>query len=135
MPWSVLGGGALSGKYRRDPVPEDRFIRYENFQKRFHSSRNLDVIEQYRTIAEDAGISLATLAQAWVGTRWFVPSTIIAATNLTQLKENIDAFSVPLSDSVLRKVNSVHETCKDPYLLGHPTGPWDPRGAHPTTSP
>ncbi len=76
------------------------------------------MIEKYQKVAKEAGMSLATLAQKWCATRWFIPSTIIGATTMEQLKENIDAFGVDLSDDVMRKIDAIHNECKDPYVMG-----------------
>lgn len=134
LPWSVLGGGALTGKYKLDEDGKiiqkgnenSRFVLYEQFQGRFCSPRNLAIVEKYQSIAKEAGMSLATLAQKWCATRWFIPSTIIGATNIEQLKENIDAFSVDLSEDVLLKIDDIHEECKDPYISGYAAGLWRP---------
>lgn len=40
-------------------------------------------------IAKDADMSVATLAQAFCKSRWYIPSSIIGATTLAQLKENV----------------------------------------------
>jgi aryl-alcohol dehydrogenase-like predicted oxidoreductase len=48
------------------------------------------------------------MALAWCYSRWFVGSTIIGATNLTQLKENIDAADLVLSAEVLKGIEEIH---------------------------
>ena len=67
---------------------------------------------RYAELARANGMTPAQLALAWCYSRWFVASTIIGATNLTQLKENIDAFELHLSDEVIAKINAIHaEIC------------------------
>lgn len=124
LPWSVLGGGALTGKYKLDDrgtliekgIEKSRFVLFKQFQGRFVMPQNITAINKYAAVAKEAGISLATLAQKWCATRWYIPSTIIGATTMAQLKENIDAFGVDLSDDVLEKIDSIHMEVKDPYV-------------------
>lgn len=64
---------------------------------------------------------VATLALAWCRSRWYVGSTIIGATKMGQLKENIDAFDEDLTPSlskeVLAKIDAVHLRQKDPATV------------------
>ena len=54
------------------------------------------------------------MALAWCYTRWFVASTIIGATTLAQLKENIDAYATPLGDDVAAAIDAVHASLPNP---------------------
>jgi aryl-alcohol dehydrogenase-like predicted oxidoreductase len=54
------------------------------------------------------------MSLAWCYSRWFVGSTIIGATNLAQLKENIDAESVTLSDEVVAAIDAIHARYTNP---------------------
>ncbi len=56
----------------------------------------------------------ATLALAFVRSRWFVASTIIGATTLDQLKENIDSARVALSADTLQVIDAVHARYPNP---------------------
>lgn len=126
LPWSVLAGGVLSGKYngrlddRFDPVDKSldkaRFVMFKSFQGRFVSKQTLEKTEQYRQVGKSKGMSVATLAQAFCKSRWYIPSTIIGATTLEQLKENIDSFDVELDKETLDAVDQIHTECKDPCL-------------------
>lgn len=73
-------------------------------------------IDQYKEIAKTNNLSLATLAHAWCRTRCFIPSTIIGATTIKQLEENIDAFCVRLDNATLKKIDEIHIQCLDPYM-------------------
>lgn len=76
-----------------------------------------EVIEagkRYAALARTHGITPTQLALAWCHSRWFVASTIIGATNLAQLKENIDAFEVQLSDELILGVNAIHARMSNP---------------------
>ena len=67
-------------------------------------------------IAADNGMSVTQLALAWCYSRWFIASTIIGATSLEQLKTNIDAYSIKLSDELVKAVNEVHLEFTDPGM-------------------
>ena len=49
-------------------------------------------MSEYAAVATKHGLTPSELALAWCHSRWFVASTIIGATSLSQLKENIGAF-------------------------------------------
>lgn len=125
LPWSILGGGSLTGKYNKElEFPDDhakahegiegaRFVLFPNFQGRFKSPPALKAILKYQKIAQDNGMSVATLAQAFCKSRWYIPSSIIGATKISQLKENIDAFELDLDEKTLKKIDEVHNENKD----------------------
>eukprot|EP00959_Pyramimonas_sp_CCMP1952_P364103 7624913-Pyramimonas_sp.AAC.1 len=63
-------GGALSGKYVGGDKPADsRFAKYPNFMVRYQSDASTAAINKYQKIADEAGISLATLSLAWCRSR------------------------------------------------------------------
>lgn len=123
LPWSPLAGGALSGKYKFDEqgqlitkgLEKSRMVLFPTFMGRFIDPKKRKVIDQYAKLAEDNGMSLATLALSFCKSRSFSASTILGATSLEQLTENIDAFSVELSEDVLAKIDEIHNSCLDPF--------------------
>jgi aryl-alcohol dehydrogenase-like predicted oxidoreductase len=68
----------------------------------------------YLDLAKDIGISLTTLALAFVNQRPFVTSNIIGATNLTQLKENIDSINTRISKETLDRIDAIHAIIPNP---------------------
>jgi aryl-alcohol dehydrogenase-like predicted oxidoreductase len=66
------------------------------------------VCQRYADLARQHGLTPARLALAWCYSRWFVASTIIGATNLTQLQENIDAWDVKLTPELEAAINAIH---------------------------
>ncbi|ESK41201.1 hypothetical protein P256_00190 [Acinetobacter nectaris CIP 110549] len=114
LAYSPLAFGMLSGKYRHGQKPENarislfsRFTRYTNAQCEWAT-------EQYAQLAEKHDLSLTQLALAFIKQQFFVTSTIIGATNLTQLKENIDAFSINLNDEILEGIELIHKQQPNP---------------------
>lgn len=127
LPWSILAGGALTGKYNgknlggdgNDPdetVRNARFVLFPSFQGRFLSKQALAATEKYMKIAKKHDMSCATLAQAFCKSRWYIPSSIIGATTVEHLKENIDAFEIDLSEEILNEIDAVHNENKDCVL-------------------
>ena len=114
LAYSPLGCGVLSGKYIQKKDEENsrlnlfkRFVRYSSEQSTEATSRYLD-------IAQKNNISLTKMALAFVNQQPFVTSNIIGATNLNQLKENIDSIETELSHDTLKEIEKVHELIPDP---------------------
>ena len=108
LAYSPLAFGMLTGKYRHGAKPANgritlfsRFSRYTNPECEWAT-------EQYAQLAEKHGLSLTQLALAFIKQQFFVTSTIIGATNLDQLKENIQAFEIELSPEILQGIEAIH---------------------------
>ena len=127
LPWSVLCGGLLSGKYgaaaRAPPTDDARFVKFDDYMSRWHPKHaqpaTLEAAEAYAAIAERAGLSPTELAILWCRTRPFVAhgSVIVGATSVEQLKHNLDAFLLPaavMTEEVEREIDAVHIRCRDP---------------------
>eukprot|EP00918_Siedleckia_nematoides_P043691 GHVU01095534.1.p1 GENE.GHVU01095534.1~~GHVU01095534.1.p1 ORF type:complete len:392 (+),score=61.52 GHVU01095534.1:78-1178(+) len=126
LPWTPLGGGMLTDKYIGPDgtlLPEDkfpaeaRFTKYTKWMVRMKQGNAKKAVEQYYAIAKEANVPLVTMALQWCLSRWYVTSTIIGATSLEQLKQNLDAFDTsqpPLSSEVLQKIDEVHLSCQNP---------------------
>ncbi len=69
---------------------------------------------RYTKLARDYGYTPTQLALAWCYSRWFVTSTIIGATNLQQLEENIRATDVKLTEEVIAAINAIHAVAANP---------------------
>jgi aryl-alcohol dehydrogenase (NADP+) len=70
----------------------------------------------YAELAKRVGLSPATLAIAFVASRWFCASTIVGATTLAQLGENIEAGKVTLPDNVLAEIDAIHLRYPNPAI-------------------
>lgn len=114
LAYSPLGFGMLSGKYRQKPWdPNWRIAKYARFT-RYNKPQAFAAVERYAAIAEAAGMSLATLALAFVNSRAFVTSNIIGATNLQQLQENIASIQTTLSADTIAAIDAVHAEISNP---------------------
>ncbi|MFK0569900.1 aldo/keto reductase [Endozoicomonas sp.] len=116
LPWSPLAGGILSGKYRNGQIPEGSRWSIGQRNGLFRDTPlTHKAIEGYLAVAERHGLSLAQMALAWVYQMEGVTSTIIGATSLAQLKENIEAYHLPLSEEVLAGINDVFRRYPVPF--------------------
>ncbi len=113
LAYSPLAFGQLTNKYNEDANATGRLTRFPaTWSPRYMRPTVFEASSRYAELARANGMTPAQLALAWCYSRWFVSSTIIGATNLTQLKENIDAFELRLSDEVIAKINAIHaEIC------------------------
>ena len=68
----------------------------------------------YLDLSKDIGISLTTMALAFVNQQEFVTSNIIGATSLSQLKENIDSIDIKISKDVISRINCIHSEIPNP---------------------
>ncbi|MFZ9057704.1 MAG: NADP(H)-dependent aldo-keto reductase [Flavobacteriaceae bacterium] len=116
LAYSPLGFGVLTGKYLGGKLPEKaRLTLFPRFS-RYSSPQAAEATAYYLQLAEDHGLSLTALALAFVKSRSFVISNIIGATNLEQLKENIDAYQYTLSEQVLQEIDKIHNQIPNPAV-------------------
>lgn len=116
LAYSPLAFGLLTGKYRHQPPAASRMLLYPGFGARYHKTNVPEASSAYAELAEQAGLTPAQLALAFVHSRWFVGSTIIGATTLPQLQENLSCTQVTLSDDVLEQIQRVHRRLCNPAM-------------------
>lgn len=116
LPYSPLAGGSLSGKYRGGGAPPAgaRLTLFPGFMDRYLDSLNEAAVNAYCTVAEQHALTPAQLALAWCYHNELVSSTIIGATSLPQLHENLKAYDVRLSDAVLADIRQIYHQYTDP---------------------
>lgn len=120
LPWSPLAMGILSGKYLKKPW--DKNWRYQvgkdidsdpgfyRFNKNSESA-----VKAYLEVAKKHGLDVCQMALKFVDKQNFVTSTIIGATNMDQLKTDIDAFDIALSDEVMADIDAVYRQYPIPF--------------------
>ncbi|RZS99389.1 aldo/keto reductase [Aquimarina brevivitae] len=113
LPYSPLGFGQLTGKYLDETPPNARVTLFPQFN-RYHNTNSFAATRAYNEIAKEHNISLTKMALSFVTERPFVTSTIIGATTMEQLKENIDSINISLSKEILQKINEVHNDIPNP---------------------
>ena len=116
LPWSPLAAGALTGKYIGGARPEGSRWGLEQRNGLF---RDTDVtneaVKAYKALAEKNGMTAAQLALVWCDQVDGVTSTIIGATTIEQLKEDIDAFDIELSDELKADIAAIHRQFPVPF--------------------
>ncbi len=115
LAYSPLAFGQLSAKYLDNPKASGRLTLFPpTWSPRYLRPAVLAATARYAELARANGMTPAQMALAWCYTRWFVAATIIGATTLAQLKENIDAHATPLSDEVVAAINAIHASLPNP---------------------
>ncbi|MGO4378408.1 aldo/keto reductase [Pseudoduganella sp. RAF53_2] len=115
MAYSPLAFGQLTAKYYDNPKAHGRLTIFPpTWSPRYLRPTVLEAVGEYARLARANGLTPAQLALGWCYSRWFVASTIIGATTLAQLKENIDAFTTHLSPDVVAAVNAIHARITNP---------------------
>lgn len=106
--YSPMAFGHLSGKYIADPQAQGRVNLFPGYAQRYTKPNVQPATAAYAALAHKHGMSPAQLALSFVYHRWFVTSTIIGATTMAQLQENIQAWQKPLSDEILQEIEAIH---------------------------
>lgn len=114
LPYSPLAFGLLSGKYLADPGAAGRIKEFAGFGQRYTKVNVAPAVTAYVELASRHGLTPSQLALAFVYSRWFVASTIIGATSLMQLEENLGALAVPLPPAALAEIDALHLRYSNP---------------------
>jgi aryl-alcohol dehydrogenase-like predicted oxidoreductase len=114
LAYSPLAFGHLSGKYVDDAAAKGRVTLFRGYAQRYTKPGVHAASAAYATLARDNGLTPAQLALSFVMHRWCVASTIIGATNMTQLQENIGAYAIQLSDEILAEIEKIHLNTPNP---------------------
>lgn len=116
LPWSPLAGGVLSGKYLNGARPEGSRWCHAQRNGLFRDTQNThQAVSRYMQIAEQHNITPAQLALAWCKQVDGVTSTIIGATSMAQLKDDIAAFDIQLSVDALKQISEVLKDFPAPF--------------------
>jgi aryl-alcohol dehydrogenase-like predicted oxidoreductase len=114
IPYNPLAGGFLSGKHRAgSPTEGTRFTlggAAGRYQERYWHDQMFSTIETIRPIADEAGVSMATLAMQWVLANPVITSPIVGASRPEQLADSIAAVALPLATEVKEQLDQLtHE--------------------------
>lgn len=108
LAYSPLAFGHLTGKYVDDPVALGRVTMFLGYAQRYKKPNVPPATVAYTHLARQHGMTPTQMALAFVYHRWFVTSTIIGATSMMQLMENIDAWDCQLSPELLKEIEQLH---------------------------
>jgi aryl-alcohol dehydrogenase (NADP+) len=112
IPYNPLAGGLLTGKHNSEAGPEEgsRFTlgtAAERYQDRYWHEGMVETVEQIRPLAQEAGMSMAQLAVAWVAANPAITAPIIGASRPEQLDDTLKAIETPLAPDVKQRLEDL----------------------------
>lgn len=110
VPYNPLAGGLLTGKHRREagPIAGTRFDGNTMYLGRYWHDDYFAAVEDLKTVAREAGLSLVALAFRWLLSQPAVDSIILGASRLEQLEENLQACEGPtLDEATLKRCDEI----------------------------
>lgn len=123
-PWSPLGGGWLTGKYRASERPtgatrlgDDPSRGVEAYDVR-NTERTWRIVAEVEAVAHEIGRPMAHVALAWVASRPGVASTLLGARTLAQLTDNMAAFDLDLDSDLIDRLTEASNPGLPPYPYG-----------------
>lgn len=108
--WSPLAMGMLTGKYDEGMPEGARLSENENWAKNYVTEANRQRVRDMKEIADGLGLTRAQLALAWILRQKGVSSVITGATRPEQVRGNVEAAGVALSDDVLERLETLFST-------------------------
>lgn len=115
LPWGPLGGGFVSGKYRKGEQPPegsriaDATSQMEESWERRAIERNWRIIDVLGSIAEETDKSYSQVALNWLLNKPGVTAPILGARKLEQLEDNLGASGWKLDDKQMQRLDEVSE--------------------------
>ena len=108
LAYSPLAAGILSGKYMGGAKPEGaRFTLFDSLGIRFRKPMVSEAVDAYSALAKRRGVTLVQLALGYVASRWFLGASIIGATSMAQLKDDIAAGQLALDAETLDEIHQI----------------------------
>lgn len=114
LAYSPLAFGHLTAKYSDDPAAKGRATMFTGYAQRYTKPNVTPATIAYAKLARQHGMTPTQMALSFVYHRWFVTSTIVGATSMLQLKENIAAWHTKLSVEVLQEIEKLHLQMMNP---------------------
>jgi len=108
LAYSPLAFGLLSGKYLKDAGASGRITLFEGFGQRYSKPNVAPAVQAYAELAAAHGLTPTQLALAFTYRRWCVASTIIGATSVAQLDQNLDAWEVEITPELAAGIDAIH---------------------------
>lgn len=123
--YSPLSAGVLTGKYAPQPKrpggapppKRSRLRMFKGYRKEFQRTLGPAAVDAYVAVAKKHRITPAQLAIAHCNSRSFVSSTIIGATTMNQLTENLSSFLIEWTQELEDDVRSAYASYPDPWRV------------------
>jgi aryl-alcohol dehydrogenase-like predicted oxidoreductase len=126
LPWSPLGGGWLTGKYKADQAPTGATRLGENPNRgmeaysRRNNERTWQVLDALRSVSEARGASMSVVALAWLVDRPAITSVILGARTMEQLNDNLGTAGVHLTAEETTLLDNASAPLVSDYPYGGP---------------
>jgi aryl-alcohol dehydrogenase-like predicted oxidoreductase len=114
LAYSPLAAGYLSGKYQGGVIPKGSRLDVAKQFTRYVVPQENEATARYIAVAKEAGLTPVQLALGFVYSRPFVTSSIIGATSLDQLKENIEGSLTVIPEDAIKAIEAVQRILPDP---------------------
>ena len=114
LAYSPLAQGQLTGKYLGGALPEGARKTLYNRMQRYEGPGAAEALAAYVALARDLGVTPVQLALKFVDTRPWTTSTIVGASNVRQLEEDLAAFDIIWAGEMEKRVNAIHAAHPDP---------------------
>jgi aryl-alcohol dehydrogenase-like predicted oxidoreductase len=117
--WSPLAFGLLTGKYDGPGVSNVQGARlslynYQDKNTRWTTPWAIATAKKYNQLAQSYNMKPAEMALRYCYSKWFVDCTIVGASSVEQLEENISYLGQPLSAELLQKIDKLRLAYRDP---------------------
>jgi aryl-alcohol dehydrogenase-like predicted oxidoreductase len=114
LAYSPLAQGYLTGKYRHGALPAGaRKTLYQRLN-RYEGPGGDEMVHRYVDLAALLGVTPVQLALKFIDSRAFTTATIIGASTMDQLKDDIDAFEIDWTKELERAVSTLHASHPNP---------------------
>ena len=115
LAYSPLAAGILSGKYMGGAKPPGtRFVLFDSLGIRFRKPMVSEAVDAYAALARRRGMSLVQLALGYVNSRWYLGASIIGATTMAQLAEDIAGAQIELDKETLEDIKEIQRRYPNP---------------------
>jgi aryl-alcohol dehydrogenase-like predicted oxidoreductase len=106
MIYSPLGGGVLTGKYKRgETPPDDSRVTRGGFWADMLDEQSLGLADEVGKVAAELGVTPTAVAIAWVLARRGVTAVIIGPRTFEQYEQNMEAFDLQLEPAVVKRLS------------------------------
>ena len=110
LPYFPLASGFLTGKYKRDSIPEGGRLSgggHSAWSEKWLTEENFNIIENLEKWASNKGITMVQLAFAWLLAKKSVSSVIAGATSKDQIDSNITGSGINLNEEEIIEINNL----------------------------
>ena len=114
LAYNPLAFGFLTGKYLTDIPQKSRLDLFKEIYSHYDQKSIMEATKLYVNLAHENGMTPAQLALAYVRNRWFVTSTIVGATKIEQLQENLESVNIELDEIILANIDQIHRAYPNP---------------------